>query len=258
MRTVFLRRQTFVTGVSGLLLLGFLLGWVLSPFALAGQANEDYRYAISLWGIPAGHANMKTERLVAADGRPARRLVTTIRSNDFISFFFPVRNHVDSLVDPQTLLPRHLFFQRREGGRHEQFDVTFDHVRNQVTVLKDGTPSVHSIPPGTHDPLSCIYFLRTMPNLEPGSSVFLNIHHDRKNYKVEIKVEVVESISGPWGEVEAIRLLAVMPFRGIFLNEGNIRLWVTNTQERIPVMMEARVLVGSVRALLEGWVPSQK
>ena len=221
----------------------------------AAPLEENFRYAISLWGMPAGHATMKTERLIAEDGRPAQRLLTTIRSNDFISFFFPVRNDVTSFVDPQTLLPRHLLFQRREGDRHERFDVTFDHVTNQATVVKNGTSSVHDIAPEAHDPLSCLYFLRRMPDLEPGSSVHLPIHHDRKNYVVEVKVEAIESISGPWGEVEAIRLLAVMPFRGIFLNEGNIRLWLTNTHERIPVMMEARVLVGSVRARLEGWKP---
>ncbi len=257
MRAGLIRHRMFVIGVGGLLL-GFLCGVSLLPGALAVQDKEDYRYGISLWGIPAGHAYMKTEKLTSVDGRPARRLVTTIRSNDFISVFFPVKNHVDSLVDSETLLPRHLFFQRREGGRHEQFDVTFDRTTNQVTVMKDGTPSVHDIPPGTHGPLSCLYFLRTMPNLEPGSSVYMNIHHDRKNYKVEVKVEAIESISGPWGEVEAIRLLAVMPFRGIFLNEGNIRIWVTNTEERVPVMMEAQVIVGSATALIERWRPSPK
>ncbi len=257
MRAGLIRYKRLVIG-AGSLLLGCLWGVVLLPFALAGQEDEDFRYAISLWGMPAGHATMSTEQLVAADGFPARRLVATIRSNDFISVFFPVRNHVDSLVDLRTMLPHRLLFQRQEGSRHERFVVTFDRVANQVTVLKDGIPSVHDIPPGTHDPLSCIYFLRTMPNLEPGSSVFLDIHHDRKNYKVEVKIEAIEIISGPWGEVEAIRLLAIMPFRGIFLNEGNIRLWVSTTPERIPVMMEARVLVGSVKAVLAGWVPSQK
>jgi len=94
-----------------------------------------------------------------------------------------------------------------------------------------------------------------MPTLEPGSSVPLNIYHDQKNYQVAVHVEAVEPVDGSWGTVEAIRLLAVMPFRGIFLNEGNIRFWLTNTEERIPVMMEARVIVGSVRATLEGWAP---
>lgn len=254
MRAGLIQHKTFVIG----LLPVFLCVGVLSPSALAVQAKEDYRYGISLWGIPAGHAYMKTEEVTDADGRQARRLVTTIRSNDFISVFFPVRNHVDSLVDPQTLLPRHLLFERREGSRHEQFDVTFDRVTNQVTVVKDGKSSVHDVPPGSHGPLSCLYFLRTMPNLEPGSSVYLDIHHDRKNYNVEVKVEAVESVSGPWGEVEAIRLLAIMPFRGIFLNEGNIRIWLTNTEERVPVMMQARVIVGSATALIEKWSPSRK
>lgn len=257
MGTGLMRHKMFVLGVSGILL-GCLWGIALSPSAFAVQDKEDYRYGVSLWGVPAGHAYMKNETMVDADGRPARHLTTTIRSNDFISFFFPVKNHVDSMVDPVTMLPRHLFFERREGDRHEKFDVTFDRVANQVTVLKDGKSSIHDIPPGTHGPLSCLYFLRTMPNLEPGSSVFMNIHHDRKNYKTEVKVEAIESIRGPWGEVEAIRLLAIMPFRGIFLNEGNIRIWVTNTPERVPVMMEARVIVGSATALIEKWVPSGK
>lgn len=256
MRSTFFRRKTALIGVNGLrMILGVLGGLVFSHPVLAASEKEDYHYSIFLWGIPAGHATMKTEDLISEDGNPSQRLVTTVRSNDFISFFFPIRNYVDSLVDPQTMLPRRLFFQRREGRRHEQFDVTFNHVTNQVTVLKDGKPSIHSIVPGTHDPLSCLYFLRTLPKLEPGSSVYLPIHHDRKNYNVEVRVEAVESISGPWGKVEAIRLLAIMPFRGIFLNEGNIRLWLTNTKKRIPVMMEARVIVGSVRALIDGWVP---
>lgn len=256
MCTACIRYRTFVIGVGGLLL-ACLWGVFPLPVAFAVQADEDFRYAISLWGMPAGHATMATEELIATDGAPARRLVTTIRSNDFISAFFPVRNHVDSLIDAQTMLPNRLVFQRREGGRHERFAVTFDRVANQVTVLKDGKSSVHDVPPGTHGPLSCLYFLRTMPNLEPGSSVYLDIHHDRKNYKVEVKIEAVESISGSWGEVETIRLLVIMPFRGIFLNEGNIRIWVTNTPERVPVMMEARVIVGSAKAVIEGWVPSQ-
>ncbi|RMH06961.1 MAG: DUF3108 domain-containing protein, partial [Nitrospirae bacterium] len=85
----------------------------------------------------------------------------------------------------------------------------------------------------------------------PGTSVFITIHHDRKNYRVEVRVEARERLAGPWGEVETIRVLAVMPFQGIFLNEGNIRVWVTDDERRIPVKMQARVIVGSITALLE-------
>ena len=61
MHTVSIRHKLFMIGVSGLLLLGLLWGMALSPAAFAVQEKEDYRYGISLWGVPAGHAYMKNE-----------------------------------------------------------------------------------------------------------------------------------------------------------------------------------------------------
>jgi len=34
------------------------------------------------------------------------------------------------------------------------------------------------------------------------------------------------------------------------MNEGNIRIWVTNDAARIPVFMKAKVMIGSVTAAL--------
>jgi hypothetical protein len=84
----------------------------------------------------------------------------------------------------------------------------------------------------------------------PGTSVFLNIHHDKKNYRLEVRVEGFEKVPSPWGEVEAVRVLALMPFQGIFMNQGNVRVWLTNDVRHVPLMMKAKVVVGSVVARL--------
>ena len=78
----------------------------------------------------------------------------------------------------------------------------------------------------------------------------MTVHHDQKNYRLEVQIEAVEKVKGPWGEVEALRVLAIMPFQGIFLNEGNIRVWLTNDARRVPVMMKAKVIIGSIVARL--------
>jgi hypothetical protein len=39
-----------------------------------------------------------------------------------------------------------------------------------------------------------------------------------------------------------------MPFQGVFLNQGNIRVWFTNDERRIPVRMKAKVIIGSIVA----------
>ncbi|MGH7219026.1 MAG: DUF3108 domain-containing protein, partial [Nitrospiraceae bacterium] len=37
-------------------------------------------------------------------------------------------------------------------------------------------------------------------------------------------------------------------FQGLFLNKGNIRVWFTTDDRRIPVRMKAKVVIGSIVA----------
>lgn len=178
------------------------------------------------------------------------KLVSTARSSPLVTKFYPVDNRVESIVDAAKLSPQRMVFRRREGKRKNDFDITFRHVEGTVTSIKDGVADMLPIPPGTHDTLSCLYYVRGLPSLVPGTSLIMNVHHDKKNYQLEARIEGIEKIKGPWGEVEAVRVLAIMPFKGIFLNEGNIRVWVTNDGRRVPVMMRAKVIIGSVVARL--------
>ena len=212
--------------------------------------GEQLVYSVSLLALPAGTAKMEVRKAGHYQGHPTVKLVTTAISNDFFSLFFPVNNRVESLVQVEGFLPFRLLFQRREGTRHEDFDVVFHREERTVTIVKNGQTTNKTIPENIHGPLSCLYFLRSLPSLNPGSSVMIPIHHDRKNYDVEVRIETVESMSGAWGQVEAIRVLVMMPFRGIFLNKGNIRIWLTNDQNRVPIMMKAKILFGSVVAKL--------
>jgi hypothetical protein len=42
-----------------------------------------------------------------------------------------------------------------------------------------------------------------------------------------------------------------MPFRGIFLHEGNMHVWVTNDARHIPLRMKAKMAFGAIVAELE-------
>jgi hypothetical protein len=215
------------------------------------QPGESLTYGISWVGIPVGSATMEITPATPIARRQTLRLVTTATSNRYLSKFFPVSNRVESTVDAQSLLPFQMLFQRREGKRHDDFDITFEREEGQVRVIKNGETTIEDIPPDIHDALSCLYYLRLQPSLQPGSSVRMHIHHNKKNYDVEARVEGVESLTGPWGTVSAIRVLVIMPFQGIFLNEGNIRLWLTNNPDHAPLMMKAKVTIGSIKAILQ-------
>jgi Protein of unknown function (DUF3108) len=220
------------------------------------QVGEQLTYDISWLYITAGTAVMAVNEAGADGDRPLAKLITTAQSRPAITKFFPVDNRVESVVDPATLLPEHLTFKRREGKKKEDIEYTFHHKIGTVTAVKGGTTEMSEIPPGTQDVISCLYYARSRLSLQPGTTMTMNVYHDKKNRKVEVLVEEIETVSGPWGEVETARVLVIMPFQGLFLNQGNIRVWFTNDDRRIPVRMKAKVIIGSIVADLVSGMPA--
>ncbi len=227
-----------------------------SSFARSFQVGEQLTYEISWLNITAGTAVMSVIAAGLDGDRPLAKLVTTAQSRPAITRFFPVDNRVESLLDPATLLPEHLIFKRREGKKKEDIEYWFHQQEGTVTAGKGGTTETLEMPPGTHDIISCLYYVRSTLSFQAGSSLAMNIYHDKKNRKVEVLVEEIERVSGPWGEVESARVLVIMPFQGLFLNQGNIRVWFTNDDRRIPVRMKAKVIIGSIVADLVSGFPS--
>jgi hypothetical protein len=221
------------------------------------QAGEQLTYDISWMHITAGTAVMAVSAADTDGDRPLTKLLTTAQSRPAITTFFPVDNRVESIVDSATLLPEHLNFKRREGKKKEDIEYTFHQKEGRVTVVKGGTTETLEMPPGTQDVISCLYYARSELSFQPGSVMTMNVYHDKKNRKLEVRVEEIETVSGPWGEVETARVLVVMPFQGLFLNQGNIRVWFTTDDRRIPVRMKAKVIIGSIVAdLVSGWQAS--
>lgn len=245
------------------LILGTLSGGVSwaetgePPAARSFQVGEQLTYEISWLNITAGTAVMAVSDAGTDGSRPLAKLVTTAQSRPVITKFFPVDNRVESIVDPATLLPEHLIFKRREGKKKEDIEYVFRQKEGKVTVLKGGAAETLEMPPGTQDVISCLYYARSTLSFQPGTSLTMNVYHDKKNRKLDVQVEEIETVSGPWGEVETARVLVVMPFQGLFLNQGNIRVWFTTDDRRIPVRMKAKVIIGSIVAdLVSGWPTS--
>jgi hypothetical protein len=235
--------------------------WAAPPDGLSSaksfHVGEQLTYEISWLNLTAGTAVMAVSAAGTQGERPLAKLITTAQSRPIITKFFPVDNRVESIVDVATLVPEHLIFRRREGKKKEDFEYTFHQKEGRVTVVKGGTTETLEMPTGSQDVISCLYYARSTLSFQPGSSLTMNVHHDKKNRKLDVLVEGIETVSGPWGDVETARVLVIMPFQGLFLNQGNIRVWFTNDDRRIPIRMKAKVIIGSIVAdLVSGWQAS--
>jgi hypothetical protein len=229
------------------------------PVPLPFARGERFIYDISWLYLKAGTAVMAVDEAPPEGDRRTLKLWTTADSSRLVTKFYPVANRVESIVDLETFLPARMTFKRREGKRKNDFEYTFHHGEGTVTAVKDGKADELPIPADAQDAVSCLYFVRKALRLAPGESLSLNVHHDKKNYKVTVQVEALEKLEGPWGKIPTARVLAIMPFQGIFLNEGNIRVWLTTDEHRIPVRMKAKVIIGSIVAdLVSGLNPMEK
>lgn len=220
------------------------------------QVGERFTYEISWLNILAGTAVMEVQNGGTVENQGMAKLVTTAQSRPAITKFFPVDNRVESEFDLLALLPQHMTFKRREGKKKEDIEYTFHHKEGTVTAVKSGAAETLPIQPGTQDLISCLYYVRSALPMKPGASLTMNIHHDKKNRNVEVRVEEIEKVETPWGKVDAARVLVIMPFQGIFLNQGNIRVWFTADDQRIPVRMKAKVVIGSIVADLVNGFPA--
>ncbi|MDR4474323.1 MAG: DUF3108 domain-containing protein [Nitrospira sp.] len=229
-------------------------GQFLAPVALPFANGEQLSYDVTWLGMRAGIATMVVQEHSDEQGRPQLIFAMTARSSPTVTKFYPVLNRGVSIVDLESFLPRHMTFARREGKRFNDFDYTFRHSEGLVTAVKDGKTDELQIPPDAQDAMSCLYYVRKVLPFVPGASLTMTVHHDKKNYKMDVRVEAIETLEGRWGKQQTARVVVIMPFQGIFLNEGNIRVWFTTDDHRVPVRMKAKVVVGSIVAeLTEGY-----
>ena len=224
-------------------------GPVQRPF----QVGERLTYEVSWLNLTAAIAVMEVARMDGPKDQVVAKLVGTARSTPIITKFFPVDNRVESQLDLEALTPEHMTFRRREGKKKEDIEYVFHQKEGMVTAVRGGTTESLPIPAGTQDIMSCLYYTRTVLPPNPGASLKMNVYHDKKNRPVEVRVEAIETIEGAWGKAETVRVLVIMPFHGLFMNQGNIRVWVTTDERRTPLRMKAKVVLGSIVAdLVDG------
>jgi len=227
-----------------------LLVTVISTPVSALNIPEKLVFSLTWTGIKAGTA---TQEII--DEKDSIRVVSTARSADWISVFFPVEDRVESILTKVTPplfgLPRNYRIKTREGNRRKDKEIIFDHDRRKalyIDHLGKGKVEV-AIKENTYDIYSSFCYVRTLP-LEVGKSVYVSILDNNELWNVEVQVLKKEKLDTILGEVNTILIKPLIKSEGIFERKGEIFIWLTDDARRIPVKMKTKVRIGSVTATL--------
>jgi hypothetical protein len=236
------------------LLLGLAPAAAACPDAPALAVGESLTYDLSWGGIPAGAATLAVEGRTEAKGRLAVRLVATARSNKLVDAFYKVRVWAESVFDCAGRYS-HRFEQRaQEGRRRRERLYTFDVDGQAVRREQAGEPAqLFPLLAPAHDPFTTLYEMRTRP-LEVNVPVYLEAFEGRRRWDVEVQVLRRERVKVAAGSFDTIVIKPILKFEGVFVQKGDLYVWLTDDERRMPVKMESEVRIGAVTAELASFV----
>ena len=240
----------------GLLFIGmiaFQFGFIgpLSPaLAKPFEVGEKLIYDLTWFGMKVGTARLEVEAREMYQDKDSYRIVSLAKSNKFISFFFPVEDRVESIIDAEEFYSRRIHVNQRHGSRHVEKEVFFDQEKMEAILIYKGKTHQFPIPGKMQDALSSLYFFRTFKELTVGESVFIDVHASKKNWRLEVEVLDHERVSVPLGTFDTIKTKAKVRYEGILMDKGNIFVWVTDDERKIPVLLKGKVSIGPFTASL--------
>jgi hypothetical protein len=219
----------------------------LPPHIKAFRPGETLTYNVS-WSniITAGTAIMEVQSETMQDGKSVLKLVVTGHSTGMVGKLYPVTETALSVFDP--LIMQSLSYSLREnyGKRERRRVVVFDHAQRTVISTLNNDPSATlDVPEGVQDGLSSLYYLRAREDLEIGRTIIIDVLDSEKNWSVEFQVLGREKIKTPLGEFSTIKIRTYPRYKGVFLNKGEVFIWLTDDSRKVPVRMKSKLSVGA-------------
>lgn len=229
------------------------------PF-VAGE-YVTYR-AVYNWGfiwVNAGDVYFKLSDTIYL-GKPALHIKSVGWSLRQYDWLFKVRDRFESIVDPVTLKPYWFERDTYEGGFETYNRYVFNYTMSKLDIISRTSKrafkkEVLPLRPCVFDVLSAIYYCRTLSfsGMKKGEKIPLTMAIDNEVFDLYLRYlgrEVLTTRDGT--KYRTIKFSAMLVEGTIFSGGEDMFVWVTDDQNRVPVLIEAKILVGSVKAVLTG------
>jgi len=198
------------------------------------------------WRVfPAGTATFHLEQVGAME-----HIVATGESIGAVNLLFRVNDRFESYFNRTTGCSTSFGKQLQEGRRQVVTNLRFlSSDGKQVLEEKNlvtGTSKLQQapIPSCVTDLMSAIFYGGSQP-LQPGASFRMPVADAMRVVDVTMKAEAREQIVTPAGTFQTIRVQPIAD-AGVVKNRGNIWIWYTDDDHRMPVQMRARLFWGTL------------
>ncbi|MCG2793046.1 MAG: DUF3108 domain-containing protein [Weeksellaceae bacterium] len=239
------------------LLVGFFIFSLLPAQFDNINAGEVINFRIHYGFITAGNATLTTTK-TSYKGQPAFYVRGVGKTSGAAKTFFKVEDTYESYISENR---EPLFYIRNvsEGSYTQNLQSIFNTNNNTVVLVDkkhtDRPAKTIKVPNDVQDILSCFYYLRSQSanNLKVGTVIKMSVWIDDELFPFQLKVVGTEKISTKFGKVNCLKIIPSVMSGRVFKEKEGVTMWVTNDQNRVPVLIKAELAVGSLKASIDGY-----
>ena len=228
------------------------LPWDDPPPELWFPVGEEIDYEV-YWGVfMVGEATAKAE-WVKRDGRRLLSLSLKAESNGLVEKLYPVREWLQTILDPVSFLPLSFEKDSHEGKRHYREITTFDHAakKGHWKSLTKSKEQAFDIAADTRDLMGLMYWIRKDP-IREGETRNYWMMTDEKMYELIVEAGKKEELKlENYGKVPVIKMEPKGKFNGMFVRKGRMFLWISDDARYTICRATASVPVASIKIVLK-------
>lgn len=210
------------------------------PFAV----GESLTFNVSWAGFgSAARLEMHVADQGAFFGHQGLQLVSRVQTiGQARSVFLELDNQYVSYVDSATMLPHRLETSIRQGAKQSQQTVVID---QEGRTLRSTDDSSIGLTADCFDVTSLVYALR-MRALPSGSKSKFTLTYGRDLWEIEAGADSSGKLAVQSGTYDTTEIELTAKGKSKY----KVKLWLTNDQRRLPVLITAKLPFGEVRAEL--------
>ncbi|MBU0474796.1 MAG: DUF3108 domain-containing protein [Bacteroidetes bacterium] len=214
----------------------------------AFTVGEKLTFNVKYGFVTAGVAVMEIPKIKRIAGRDVYHVTFSVNSLPSFDPFYKVRDRYETYLDVEALFPWRFEQHVREGGFSMDFAAFFDH-RKGVAKTSKGS---YDIPANINDIVSAFYYSRTLDytGLKVGDKFELHNFYKKKVYPLDVVYKGKETIEVEAGTFNCIMVEPIIAEGGLFKTEGQITIWLSDDELKIPVKVKTKIIIGSIDAEL--------
>lgn len=216
--------------------------------------GEWFKFRVHYGFLTAGFATLETKS-TKYKGKDVFHVKGFGETVGVSKWFFRVKDDYQSYIDREKDIP--YFFIRKidEGGYKKDQQIEFNHNTNTATVndKKNKEIARFQFPDGTQDMISAFYYLRNrldVNNIKMGEVIEINMFFDNENYKFRLKFLGREVLDTTFGKVPSLIFRPYVQSGRVFREKESLTVWVSDDDNKIPLLIKADLAVGSLKATL--------